>query len=72
MAESVSRSYKKQFLGISGGSWGLPGDNDRTRSGREGQEACGRRNKQSFQKCAVRGAQSRRKSFPQQVTGGFD
>ena len=72
MAESVGRSNRKQFLGISGGFWGLQGDNERTKSGREGQEAGGRKSKQSFDKCAVRGAQSRRKSFPQEGTGGFD
>ena len=33
---------------------------------------CGRKSKQSFDKCAVRGAQSRQKSFPQEGTGGFD
>ena len=53
MAESVGRSNRKQFLGISEGSWGLQGDNERTRSGREGQEAGGRKSKQSFDKCAV-------------------
>ena len=36
MAESVGHSNRKQFLGISEGSWGLQGDNERTRSGREG------------------------------------
>jgi hypothetical protein len=72
MAERVGCSNRKQFLGNSGGSWGFPGDNERTGSGRERQEARGRRNKQSFDKCAVRGAQSRQKLFPQEGTGGFD
>jgi hypothetical protein len=56
MTESVGRSNGKQFLGFSGGSWDLQGDKERTRSGREGKEAGGRKSLQSFDKYAVRGA----------------
>ena len=67
----MGESNIKTFLGISGGSRGLAGDYERNRWGREGQEAR-ERNKQLFDKTAIRGVQSRRKLFPQEGTGEFN